>query len=263
MQTPVTPRSFPIDEDAKQVERPSTVVGRDRTNANMPDESAGVRGFVGATNLSETDLTGHTEPGRSVFGGAAKMVLMDVTRARRVAQIDYRGLKLAQIDKMTTREVFDHLQIDSGFLTNHPLFDLDASHSSNCEKLTQWVDDNKPPSGKMTEHIGDPRANPTGEGLFFPFSVAADLRPRSQSLCVNDQRPSWYEDERCLTCFKTRPCYPGPLERGKCVTCQEYGSTHPKTYDCYWANPLFFITKKVVAKVYEGGVYNNRQPKKK
>lgn len=159
---------------------------------------ADVRENASTTTMPE----GFSPAGPSQIGGSAKgsTVLLEELRSGGFATIDYRGLKLADINIMTTRQFLKHLDISTAFLENHPLFELDISHAENCARLVTWVEDNKPENGDMTEHVGHARANPTGSGMFYPFSLPAAIRPTSASLCMNGQRPPWYSDERCLTC---------------------------------------------------------------
>lgn len=180
--------------------------------------------------------------------------------------VDFGGIKLSEIYNMTTREFFGHLGIDITFLQNHPLFDLDDTHGSNCSKVHDWVVQNMLADPKRKhQHPGDPRQNATGVGLFYPFSLPRALRPSSDSLCPGDgRRPVWYtEDRRCLCCnnglVNVRGCKPGPIIEGKCKTCQAYGrGPKPRKLACFWANPLCFISTKDAAKVFEGGRYAGR-----
>lgn len=180
----------------------------------------------------------------------------------RTLTIDFGGLKLEAIYNMTTRNFFSHLGIAVTFLQGHPLFNLDDIHGSNCAKLHTWTVQNMP--GRKQDHIADPRQNSTGRGLFYPFSLAKGMRPKSADLCPGQEsRPAWYsDDDRCLSCNTgdrdVRPCRAGPIKKGKCVTCQGY-ATHNKALACYWANPLCFISTKDVAKVFEGGRYASRE----
>ena len=192
---------------------------------------------------------------------------------------------------MTTGELFKRIGMRTDFLVGQSHIRLDDTWFNNAERVKNWVL-NWRGSNKVTwkKHKAHPDMKPVLETLPYPFPIPFKERMDSTELCIDGNRPVYYEDgQKCLSCHNT--CYPGPLEKGRCTTCQgskavekyflqtgkdtqKYVNGKPVFKDdgeqvpvwenirnrgCLWINFIYHLNNEDATRLFECAQFNTRK----